>query len=260
MMLVVSRTSQSRKNQMQNFVFHLRVLIFSKLLCYVVDERHFCYNGEGYAPLSTCQLAKCGMPAQDDLTVTDQVFIAFKDDCTTVHFEDPRGDGPERYSVVFDSNDTETIVKITRKRTLCDKAKERLTKIRKVDKKMKHEVDKKMKREMKEEDDKSGTDSPAKKQLPGCKAMEKADDSSKNIERPISGSKGKESERDSRVKPKGCHTPRVLEDDDSAIRDVIEILDDDSVKPATLPVIMNSYSINERRKLKNLRTNWQCVG
>ena len=195
--------------------------------------------------MSTCGLAKCGKPVKDDLTVTDQVFIAFKDDCTTVHFEDPRGDGPERYSVVFDSTNTETIVKITRKRALCHKAKERLAKIRKVDKKMKHEVDRKMKQEMKE-DDESGVDGPTRKQLPEDRTVEKADKSS---ERRIN-------ERGSRLKPKRCHTSRVSEDDDSAIRDVIEILDDESVEPATLPVIVNSYSVKERRRLSNQRTSW----
>ena len=226
-------------------------------MCCIVDERHCCYNREGYSLLSTCQFAKCGKPVNDDLTVTDQVFIAFKDDCTTVHFEDPRGDGPERYSVVFDSNDTETVVKITRKRTLCDKAKERSAKIRKVDKKMKHEVDKKMKREMKEEkdDDNSGKNSPTRKQLAVGKAMEKGNNSSKNVEQ-ICGNNRKESERDSIIKPKRCHTSGVLEDDDSAIKDVIEILDDESVEPATLPVIMNSYSVKERHRLNNPRTNW----
>ena len=203
-------------------------------------------------------MAKCGQPVNDDLTVTDQVFIAFKDDCTTVHFEDPRGDGPERYSVVFDSNDTETIVKITRKRTLCDKAKEKSTaKIQKVEKKMKHEVDKRMKRELKKEEDAdSGKNSPTKKQLPLGKAMERGDNSSKDIKRQISGGNTKGNIRDSRIKPKRCHTSGVLEDDDSAIRDVIEILDDDSVEPATLPVIMNSYSVKERRRLSNPGTNW----
>ena len=200
-------------------------------------------------------MAKCGKLVKDDLTVTDQVFIAFKDDCTTVHFEDPRGDGPERYSVVFDSTNTETIVKITRKRTLCDKAKERLAKIRKIDKKMKHEADRKMKLEMKE-DDNSGVDSPTWKQLPTGRAVEKADKSSKNIERGITGNNEKEKERNSRIKPKRCHTSRVLEDDDSAVRDVIEILDEESVEPATLPIIMNSYSVKERRRLNNQRTGW----
>ena len=211
----------------------------------VLDEKHCCYNRGGFSLLSTCRLAKCGKQIKDNLTVTDQVFIAFKDDCTTVHFEDPQGDGPERYSVVFDSTKTETIVKITRKKMLCDKAKVRLAKIRKVDRKMKQEM---------KEDDKSGVDSLKRKQLPVGWAVEKAD--SKNIEGWISGSNGKESEHDSRIKPKKCHTSGVLEDDDSAFRDVIEILDDESVKPATLPVIMNSYSVKERRRFKNLRTSW----
>ena len=334
-----------------------------RIICNLLfsGEKCSCCGGAESAGLSTCNLAKCGK-TQEDLNTVDQVFIAFKNDCTTVHFEDPKGDGPERYSVTFDSTETETIVEIRRKRTLSDRIKARSAKRKKMDTKLievkREPIDEKDKAKLvtvtekqkrsednvmqkNSSDDKGSneleTDVAKRKKVDDnftkvkkfppneknkAELMETADEnqrkvkeksakvqkessnercevglensldkykkvkenfkkiqkdaaskkdnveleiilekdglstkSAKEMSKSTGNGNGKPSEKRPKETVRRCNPfSRSVEEDDNALRDVIEILDDECVEPDVLPVITNAYSLkNHLRLLKSRR-------
>ena len=273
-------------------------------------------------------MAKCGKAQEENPGTIDQVFIVFKDDCTTVHFEDPRGDGPERYSVTFDSTETETVVQIRRKRKVSGKLNNRPEKHRKVvknymkglreprDVKLKEEIQvergkdkletglvkpsEKLIREKDSPREKAQLEVDSTKQRNAVESFNKVkenlskekgrndlqrnfanqsvDENSKKVQRdtaeleiilekdsPISKSSGNRNTcaANGTARQNGKQLKenvqrrnpfsRSLEDDNSALSDVIEILDDESVEPDVLPVITSAYNLKNAQPMRKGR-------